>query len=79
MQARGSLVPAELPAGRRAGVPPLPERIDHYRTFGGGIGYRVGRDIRVGFNIDSFHRDSIVASQAYDGVRGGMAVTYVLK
>jgi hypothetical protein len=79
VQARGSWYRLNYKQADVPGVPPLPERIDHYRTFGGGIGYRVGRDIRVGINIDSFHRDSIVASQAYDGVRGGMAVTYVVK
>jgi hypothetical protein len=57
----------------------LPERIDHYRTWGGGVGYRVGRDIRVGFNIDYFSRDSIRQDQAYEGLRGGMAATYVFK
>ena len=39
----------------------------------------MSKDIRVGFNIDSFHRDSIEPGQSYDGLRGGMAVTYVVK
>jgi hypothetical protein len=57
----------------------LPERADRIGTWGGGIGYRVGRDIRVGFNIDYSRRESIVEIQGYEGFRGGMAVTYVLK
>jgi len=54
-------------------------RVDRYTTWGGGVGYRVGRDIRVGFNIDYFRRESIIYTQAFEGLRGGMAVTYALK
>jgi hypothetical protein len=54
-------------------------RVDSYNTFGGGIGYRVGRDIRVGFNVDYFRRESIFYTQTFDGLRGGVAVMYVLK
>jgi hypothetical protein len=39
----------------------------------------VGRDIRVGFNIDYFRRESIVYTQAFEGLRAGAAVTYALK
>ncbi len=52
-------------------------RADRYRTYGGGIGYRLGRDVRVGFNIDAFRRESDFAGRAYQGVRGGLAATYV--
>ena len=57
----------------------LPERVDRYSSWGGGVGYRVGRDIRVGFNLDYTRRNSILDIQEYEGLRGGMAVTYVLK
>jgi hypothetical protein len=56
-----------------------PERIDRYQTYGGGVGYRVGRDIRVGINVDYARRESIVPGQKYDGLRGGLAATYVPK
>jgi len=79
VQARASWYRLNYQQAEVPGAAPLPERIDRYRTFGGGVGYRLGRDIRVGFNVDSFSRDSIVANQAYDGIRGGMAVTYVVK
>jgi hypothetical protein len=58
---------------------PTPERVDRYQTFGGGIGYRVGRDIRVGFNLDYVRRESVLPGQNYDGLRGGVAATYALK
>ena len=55
----------------------VPERVDRYTTWGGGVGYRVGRNIRVGLNLDYSRRESIVEIQEYEGFRGGMAVTYV--
>ena len=54
-------------------------RVDRYNTFGGGIGYRMGRDVRVGFNVDYFRRESILYTRAYEGLRAGAAVSYVLK
>jgi len=65
---------AEVPgAGAAAG------RSDRYNSWGGGVGYRVGRDIRVSFNLDSIRRNSVLESLDYRGVRGGMAVPYVLR
>jgi hypothetical protein len=54
-------------------------RVDRYNTFGGGIGYRVGRDIRVGFNVDYFRRESVLYTRDFEGLRAGAAVTYALK
>jgi hypothetical protein len=54
-------------------------RADRFTTWGGGVGYRIGRDIRLGFNLDYFRRESIIYTQAFEGLRGGMAVTYVPK
>ena len=60
-----------------AGVPAaLANRIDYVHSYGGGIGYRVARRVRVGFNIDQVHRTSAVTLQAYNGLRFGMSVTY---
>jgi hypothetical protein len=52
------------------------DRIDRVRTYGGGVGYRVGRDLRIGFNIDRQERTSELADHAYDGLRYGAVVTY---
>ena len=36
----------------------IDQRIDRVRTFGAGAGYRLGRSMRVGFNVDKQNRDS---------------------
>jgi hypothetical protein len=52
------------------------DRTDHVRTFGGGIGFRVGRDLRLGFNVDKERRESVVSGHEYDGLKYGAAITY---
>lgn len=79
VQARASWYRLDYQQSDVPGTEPLPERNDRYRTFGGGVGYKMSKDIRLGFNLDSFRRDSIEPGQSYDGLRGGMAVTYVVK
>lgn len=79
VQARGSWYRLSYRRVTTAGSSPVPGREDSYRSWGGGVGYRVGRDIRVGVNIDYVQRRSEYESAAFEGVRGGMAVTYVLK
>ena len=53
-----------------------PDRVDHIRTFGGGVGYRLGPVVRVGVNIDKSRRRSELDSRRYEGVRYGFSVTY---
>ena len=53
-----------------------PGRLDHYTTLGGGIGYHLSSDTRVGLNIDYVRRQSPVYSRDFRGLRGGLAVTY---
>jgi hypothetical protein len=61
----------------RAGVAAtLVNRTDYVHSYGGGVGYRVARRTRVGFNADQVHRTSAVNLQAYNGLRFGMSVTY---
>jgi Putative beta-barrel porin 2 len=54
------------------------ERADHVHTYGGGIGYHLGRDIRIGFNIDHASRASVVTSRDFSGLTYGTSVTYGL-
>jgi len=54
----------------------LPDRIDVVHLFGGGIGYRVGRVMRVGLNLDQQHRVSDLPGHGYDGLRFGTSVSY---
>jgi hypothetical protein len=60
-----------------AGVAPR-NRIDSVHIFGGGIGYRMGKDVRIGFDIDRQHRASPVLERDYHGFRFGTSVTYGL-
>jgi hypothetical protein len=54
------------------------DRLDHVRTYGGTIAYRMGNDVRVGFNIDWQHRTSPVFARDYHGLKFGTSVTYGL-
>jgi hypothetical protein len=60
----------------RIGTPGLVDRTDSIQSFGGGFGYRVGRDMRIGFNVDKQQRNSDLAGRSYGGVRYGTSVTY---
>ena len=60
----------------RIGTPGLVDRTDSIQSFGGGLGYRVGRDMRIGFNVDKQQRTSDLARHSYGGVRYGTTVTY---
>lgn len=60
-----------------AGAAPLGAgRIDKVLTYGGGVGYRLARDVRVGANIDYYRRKSEVARFEYDGLKYGTTVTF---
>jgi hypothetical protein len=52
------------------------DRTDVIHWFGGGVGYRVGRDMRIGFNVEQQRRTSDLAVHAYRGMRYGTSVTY---
>jgi hypothetical protein len=60
----------------RAGVVDLGSRIDEVHSYGGGIGYHVGRDLRIGGNIDYVERTSPIAIRQYHGLVFGTSVTY---
>jgi hypothetical protein len=60
----------------RGGVAATEDRVDRVRTYGGGVGIRLGRDLRVGFNLDHYQRTSELPDRAYDGLRYGASVTY---
>jgi hypothetical protein len=62
----------------RAGVTGAdPDRVDRVRSLGIGVGYRLGRDLRVGINVDQQKRISDINRRQYEGLRYGAAVTYV--
>ena len=51
-------------------------RVDRVRSYGGGIGYHLGRDLRLGLNVDRSSRTSDVARRQYDDLRIGSSLTY---
>ena len=56
----------------------LPDRRDRVTAAGGGVGYRLGRDIHIEFDIEQQRRTSIIDLRNYAGLRYGMSVTYGL-
>jgi putative beta-barrel porin BBP2 len=61
---------------RSGAVLAVPDRTDHVHSYGVGIGYHLGSDLRVGFNVDQSHRTSAISDRQYDDLRYGTAVTY---
>jgi hypothetical protein len=59
-----------------AGAAAAPARVDRVIVVGGGLGRRVGTDVRIGVDVDRAERRSAIADRAYEGVRVGGTVTY---
>jgi hypothetical protein len=57
-------------------VLPAPDRADRVNTYGGGMGYHLGKSVRVGFNADRTHRNSPVVSRQYTRLTYGGSLTY---
>jgi hypothetical protein len=53
-----------------------PGRTDRTTVYGGGIGRRIGTDLRIGFDVDQVDRRSAVAGRSYEGLRFGGSVIY---
>jgi hypothetical protein len=51
-------------------------RTDYVHTYGGGLGYRLGKTIRLEMNVDRVRRTAAVPGRDYDDVRLGTAITY---
>ncbi|HMB79151.1 MAG TPA: outer membrane beta-barrel protein [Vicinamibacterales bacterium] len=61
---------------RAGAVVAVADRVDHVTTYGGGVGYNLGRGTRIGFNVDWQNRISAVDARQFKGLRYGFAVTY---
>ena len=57
-------------------VSPAIGRTDRGWLTGGGLGRRIGTELRVGFDVDYVCRTSIRADRSFDGLRFGASVTY---
>jgi hypothetical protein len=63
---------------RAGAVVEVSQRIDHVNSYGAGLGYRMGKELRLGFNVDKTVRSSALAFRRYQGLKIGTAVTYGL-
>jgi hypothetical protein len=55
-----------------------PDRTDRVSSYGGGFGYRLGQNARLGFDIDNRRRTSAIAPNGYQSLRFGASMTYGL-
>jgi len=61
------------------GTPALAARTDRSWQAGGGIGYRVGETLRLGFDLNYLHRTTALGGlRDYTGLRGGASISYGL-
>jgi hypothetical protein len=75
VQVRGDI--AYLGYRNRAGaVVTVPDRLDRVHTVGAGVGFHMGRDLRLSFNIDQNNRESQVPEHQYQKLLIGTALTY---
>jgi hypothetical protein len=58
------------------GLAPIEGRTDQVILYGGGVGYRVGENTRIGLNLDYTRRSSPNTTHDYKGLRGGLSVMY---
>jgi hypothetical protein len=63
----------------RSGLPQQASgRTDKIHSYGVGAGYRLGGDVRLGFNVDNIRRNSDLDARSYKGLKYGAALTYGL-
>jgi hypothetical protein len=59
------------------GMRDLPDRrVDTFSLLGAGVGHHIGRDLRIGFNVDRERRTSPLRRRFYEGYRAGLSVMY---
>jgi hypothetical protein len=74
---QGRIGAARLAYATRVGaVVEVADRVDHTTTYGIGLGYHMGQDLRLSFNVDQNARHSAVDGRSYHGLKYGTAVTY---
>ena len=71
------VVEQRLAYRNRAGFPvQVADRTDAVHSIGVGVGYHLGRELRLGFNVDKVRRVSQVESRPYEGLKYGTSLTY---
>jgi hypothetical protein len=56
--------------------PTTADGVDNVKSYGAGVGLHLGKELRLGFNVDHIRRDSVVSNRRYKNLRFGSAVTY---
>ena len=51
-------------------------RVDRVRSYGLGLGYRLSGDMRVGFDVNYYRRESDNEGRQYETLQAGTSVTY---
>jgi hypothetical protein len=74
--ARGSRTTLDYQAVTTAGGTDAAGRRDHIDGAGGGVGRRLGTNVRIGLDVNKAVRRSTLAGRGYQGVRVGGSVTY---
>ena len=52
------------------------DRIDYVDWYGGSVGYHLGAELRLAFNVDQYRRMTELTQRQYDNLRVGMSLTY---
>ncbi len=58
------------------GAGSMPAHTDRDVMYGAGVLYRLGRDVRIGFDVNQYRRRSIYEVREYRGLRYGFSVIY---
>ncbi|MEO8481909.1 MAG: outer membrane beta-barrel protein [Acidobacteriota bacterium] len=74
--ARGSRTTLDYQALTTAAGTVADGRRDHINVIGGGVGRRLGTNVRVGIDVNRAMRRSTQAGRGYQGVRVGGSLTY---
>jgi hypothetical protein len=61
---------------RTGAVVAVSNRVDYNNTYGGGLGYHFSSGLRMGFNVDYYHRITDVTQKRYSGLKYGTSATY---
>ena len=51
-------------------------RVDRVLSYGLGFGYRINTDMRIGFDVNYYRRESDIEGRQYETVKAGTSVTY---
>ncbi len=60
---------------RQGAVVKVADRSDHVNSYGVGVGFHMGKELRLAFNVDKVNRDSKLDDRQYDNFKFGTSLT----